>query len=189
MKFLRFLLVIAIAIFSACSDDSNNVDPILVEDDCIEGTGAIESETRSLGDFTAIRSAVPANIFVTQGPLEDVRIEAPSNFLPILRTTVADNTLSISLDECIENLGNVDIFVTIPVVNTLALSGIGSFSTLKDIDTEELNIEVTGIGDFNLQGRATSLNIDIEGTGEINAFDLISPINSSAAFCGSSTRS
>ena len=80
---LSFLLVI----LGACSDDSTD-NPLFVGDDCLRGIGDVVSENRTLPNFTGIINTIPAEVFITQGPLEDVRVEARSNIIADIRTVI-----------------------------------------------------------------------------------------------------
>lgn len=175
MNVREIFFLIALAIFVAC--DKNDTDnPFFAGDDCLRGIGANVTETRDLGNFTGILNTIPANVFITQGPLEAVRIEAQTNILDVLETNVENNTLSIEFNECTEDLSDISIHVTIPEINKLSLTGVGAMNTEGDIDVAELDISLTGVGNFNLQGRADTLNIQLIGVGDVNAFPLLADI-------------
>lgn len=167
----RILLASLIVVTSACTDDTVT-NPLIVGDDCLRGTGDVITENRDLGDFTDIQNAIPANVFIEQGPLEAVRIEAPSNILEEINTTVDNNLLNIRINKCIENLEGVNIFVTIPQINRLVQAGVGNMTTVNEINVNELDVILTGVGNFNLQGFANDVIIALDGVGDIEAFSL-----------------
>ena len=53
------------------------------------------SETRDASNFNTIKVEYPAQVTVTQGAKESVKIEADDNLLPDLQTRVRGNTLEI----------------------------------------------------------------------------------------------
>ncbi|MEN8789223.1 MAG: head GIN domain-containing protein [Flavobacteriaceae bacterium] len=175
MNLREIFFLIILAVFVAC-DKSDTDNPFVVDDDCLRGSGANVSETRELGNFTGILNTIPANVFITQGPLEAVRIEAQANILEVLKTNVENNTLSIEFDKCIKELNDVSIHVTIPEINKLILTGVGDMNMIGDIDVAVLDISLTGVGNFNLQGRAETLNIQLIGVGDVSAFPLLADI-------------
>ncbi|MEN8799232.1 MAG: head GIN domain-containing protein [Flavobacteriaceae bacterium] len=175
MNLREIFFLIVLAVFVAC-DKSDTDNPFVVDDDCLRGSGANVSETRELGNFTGILNTIPANVFITQGPLEAVRIEAQANILEVLKTNVENNTLSIEFDKCIKELNDVSIHVTIPEINKLILTGVGDMNMIGDIDVAVLDISLTGVGNFNLQGRAETLNIQLIGVGDVSAFPLLADI-------------
>ena len=172
----KAIYIVSILILASCTDDDNVTNPLIVGDNCLRGTGAIISEMRDLGSFTGIQNSIPANVFVSQGPVEAVRIDSPSNILENIITTVDNNTLNIRVNECIEDVDNIAIFATIPDIERLVITGVGNMSTTGAIDVDDLNILLTGVGNFNLEGSADELEISLMGVGDINAFELNSNI-------------
>ena len=169
MKIKGIFLFIFLIIISACSEDSVD-NPLIVGDDCLRGTGNLVSEDRTLPNFTAIINTIPANVFITQGDLEDVRVEARSNIIGDIRTVINNETLTIRVEECIEDLGSVDVHVTIPEITDLTITGVGNMTSVNNWVVTDLDLSLTGVGNFNLKGKAQNLDIDISGTGGIDAF-------------------
>ncbi len=165
------LLLFAASPLGCNSDDSGNT--LFDGDNCIRVSGAVITEERDLSNFHSIVNTIPADIFITQGNLEAIVVEAPSDIMEELETTVENNTLSIEIDRCVEDLENVRISVTIPEIRGLTLTGVGNMETVEDISTEELDVVLTGVGQFNLSGEATTFNITLTGVGNVNAFDLM----------------
>ena len=165
------LLVIAAILFGCSNDDSD--DSPFDRGNCIRATGAVITEERDLDNFHSINNTIPADIFIRQGILEAVVVEAPSDIMDELETNVANNTLTIEIDRCVEELENVRISVTIPEIRSLTLTGVGNMETVEDISTEELDVVLTGVGEFILMGEATTLNISLTGAGKVSAFDLM----------------
>ena len=172
MRINKILFACLVFYIAACTGDDSANNPLIAGDDCLRGTGALTTESRDLGNFTGIQNTIPANVFITQGPLEEVSIEAPSNVLDVIRTSVDNNTLNIRIDQCIENLERVNIYVTIPEISRLVLTGVGNMTTENEIDVDELEVTLTGVGNFNLQGTAVELTIDLLGVGSVDA-DLL----------------
>ena len=168
----RAIYVLSVLILASCSDDDNVNNPLIIGDTCLRGTGAMTTEMRDLGNFTGIQNAIPANVQISQGPVEAVRIDGPSNILEKIITSVSNNTLNIRIDECIEDIGSIAVYVTIPDIERLVLTGVGNMSTTEAIDVDELNIILTGVGNFSLEGTADVLDISMMGAGDINAFQF-----------------
>ncbi len=169
MKLKSYFFGILAVFQLACSED--NIDnPLIVGDDCLRGLGAPVSENRSLSSFNAIINTIPADVFITQGLLADVRVEAPSNIIGDIRTVVNNRTMTIRVEDCIEDLGDVAIHVTIPEISSLTISGVGNMTAAEDWNVTELELILAGVGNFNLKGSAETLDILLSGTGRINAF-------------------
>ncbi len=172
MRINKLIYAVFAITLIACSSDDSDSNPLFVGDDCLRGIGPVTTELRDLGNFTGVQNSIPANVQITQGPVEDVRIDAPANILEEIITTVDNNTLNIRINECIEDLDNVNIFVTIPEIERLLLTGVGNMNTTESIEVEDLEITLTGVGNFSLKGRAEMLNITLIGVGDVNAFQF-----------------
>lgn len=159
---LIFLLVIS------CDSGDNSVNG----NNCTYGQGAIVSETRSLANFNSIDNTAVAEILLTQGPQEDVRIEAQYNILQELKTMVVNNKLVISFDHCVDIKEALKIYITIPDIRSLTLTGVGNILAQNNFDLTTIDIVLTGVGNINLKGTTESLNATLTGVGNINAFEL-----------------
>ncbi len=173
MKNSRLFLMFAALLTLSCSLDVNNDFPDnFSPNSCLDGQGSIVSETRTLADFHSISSTIFADIHLTQGPKEDVIIEAQQNILGELKTTVVQGELRLTLNRCVDIIQPVKVLITIPEINNLTLTGVGDFIAKNDFDLTDLNVVLTGVGDFNLQGTTTTMDIMLTGVGNVKAFDL-----------------
>ena len=169
MKIKGLLLSFFVILISACSEDSVD-NPLFVGDDCLRGTGNIVSENRDLPNFTSIINTIPANVFITQGQIVSVRVEARADIISNIRTVINNETLTIRIEECIEDLGGVEIHLSIPEITDLTTTGVGNMTAVNDLVVNQLDLSLTGVGNFNLKGKTQNLDIDISGSGRINAF-------------------
>lgn len=178
MKILKFISLLVVLLTLSCSSDvninlpDNNFPP----NNCLDGQGLIISEPRTLADFHSINNTIFADILLTQGPKEDVIIEAQQNILTELKTSVVNGELRLMLDRCIDSSQAMKVHITIPEIRELTLTGVGDIIAQNDFDLVDLDVTLTGVGDFDLQGTTTTLDILLTGVGDIKAFDLNSDI-------------
>ncbi|MDJ0646858.1 MAG: head GIN domain-containing protein [Flavobacteriaceae bacterium] len=174
MKIVRLIGVFAILLNLSCSsDDNNNFPP---GSNCIQGQGLLVSESRTLVNFHSINSSIFADILLTQGPIEDVVIEAQQNILDEINTQVVNGELRISLDRCVDIVQAVKIYITIPDVRSLTTTGVGDIVGQNQFDLTDLEITLTGVGDVELEGMTNILDITLTGVGDIETFELNSNI-------------
>lgn len=174
MKVLKYVILLLGLINLSCDLESDSRS--FSATNCVEGQGAIISESRVLNDFNSINSSIFAEIIITQGPLEDVIIEAQENILNVIETTVVNGELMITLNRCIDVIEPVEVYVTIPDIQSLTLTGVGNFVSQNDLSLANLGITLTGTGDFDLRGTVNNLDILLTGVGDVNAFNLISEV-------------
>ena len=176
MNNLRFFLIVLVVLFMSCSNDVNidfpgtNFPP--GTNNCILGQGSITSESRTLANFNSINTTIFAEILLTQGPLADVVIEGQQNIIDQILTEVVNNELRITLNRCVNIAQAVKVHITIPEISKLTLTGSGDIIAQNDFDLSDLNVTLTGAGNFNLRGMSTNLDVILTGVGDVNAFDL-----------------
>jgi len=177
MKTPKFILSLVILTLS-CSSDVNIDFPnnFPLGNNCLSGQGSIASETRILGEFHSIVSTIFADILISQGPEEDVIVEAQQNILNELKTEVVNGELRLTLNRCINIHQALKVYITIPEIRSLALKGVGDIIAQNNFNLTNLNLTLTGVGNFILQGTSTTLNIISTGVGNVNAFALNSDV-------------
>lgn len=166
-----FMWSLVLLLFS-CSSDTTVIIPDIPNDDCVLGFGPVVSESRNQIAFHSIDNTIYADVFITQGTQEDIVIDAQQNILDLIRTNVIDNELEITVEQCVEISQSVKIYITIPAIRTLTLTGVGSMVGQNAFDVMDLNIVLTGVGEFRLSGMTTNLDIDLVGVGDVEAFGL-----------------
>ena len=158
MKPIKSLLfgIFGLLLLSACDDDVFG----------IKGEGPVVNEYRSVHDFQEIELAVSATVFLSQGPKEEIRIEAQENILNNLETHVQGSTLKIKFDKNVRKHSHIRIWITSPEINGIAVSGSGSFKGANKIESDFLSVNVSGSGDVELELEAEQLHTAISGSGK-----------------------
>ncbi len=163
------------------------------EDEFLRGRGDIVSRTRPVGTFDAVSAGGEFEIFLTQGPAEDLLLEGQDNVLSELSTQVRNNKLIIKYDKNRVKISKpVRIYITTPQLTALSISGSNTVRSLTDWQVNDFDLEssgntnihltlkgaqsidtrVSGSADIELNGEAVNHDIDISGSGNIKAFDL-----------------
>ena len=170
------------------------------------GSGNVITQTREVSSFDAIEVDFPAQVFISQGQTESVKIEAEDNFLSGLKTEVRNGTLDIFykvpsgervnstepviITIVVRDLSKVDFSsageLTIEDVQTnsldLSLSGAGNVR-LKNIAADKLSVDISGAGNMDVSGTAANLKVNISGFGNFDGGDLHS-ISASVSLSG-----
>ncbi len=185
MKILRKIpataaLIIALFLFNACN--------------CIEGEGPRIEEMRDVDYFNKIELRMSADVYLKQDSNLNVQVRAQQNILEVLETRVDGKKLIIDTKgNCVRTSGGVEVFISLPMLESLEVDGSGSFSstgsfTLDNIDLEingsgdiqldlianRIDTDISGSGSVRLSGTAQSHKIDITGSGNVSAFELTS---------------
>ena len=167
--FLSGLCASVLLIYGCSDSDSNN------SNNCIEPTGVITTEVRSVAAFHSIELEGIGNILLTQGSPQQLSIITHQNLLSLIETTVTNEELHIDLDGCIQGMINqFDILITMPDIEKLELQGVGNIVGQNDFNLDTLEVELDGVGEVTMSGTVDYLEITSSGVGNVMAFDLIS---------------
>lgn len=137
---------------------------------CVNGHGDSVSETRTLNGFTGVSNEMEATVYITQGAEYAIRLEAQQNVLDDITTKVSGGMLEIYSEHCINDALPVIIYITMPDIESLSVSGSGNMFTQNKVTASELDIDISGSGTFTSVDTIIALNIDmqISGSGDMN---------------------
>lgn len=187
IKPLLFFLMLLTVLISSCKKENRC--------DCIKRTGEIIMDIRHPSGFDKIFLENNLNLFVTEGPVFEVKVEAGEHVAPLIRTEVVDGTLYVrNKNRCNWTRSYkkpLNVYVTMPRLVYVTSDGTGDIKSLNTITTDTLdiqtknsgNIEISvnnarvrshmhGSGDVTLHGRTDEHDISIGGTAYIYAGDL-----------------
>ncbi len=157
----------------------------------VKGNGVVVEETRSIPEeFTAVTASEGLDVFVSQGPEFNIRVEADENVIELIGTDIRDGKLRV---HAIKNIGRAtkNIYVTLPEVTALyASSGAdlvvrGSVETDKirldsssgadlqvDLVADEVEADCSSGAEIRVSGRANLMHADASSGSDIKAQDL-----------------
>jgi len=130
-------------------------------------------ESRTVAAFTEVGFSVPGTVHLRQGDTHSVAVEAPQRVLDHLETTVEDdrpkirdesNFFESMFDGSIEA---VDVYVTVPTIETVSLAGSGTVVGETPIENPSLSLENAGSGTIDLEASTSDLQIGIAGSGTL----------------------
>ena len=131
------------------------------------------TEDREVSSFSEISLRVPGKLHVEQGSKQSIEIVAKSSTLEELITEVKGRELIIrfaSKNYIWKNFdpGKIEIFVTVPEIDALSLSGSGDIINDGSIESRILDLSVSGSGDILLDDlKAERIKVMISGSGDV----------------------
>lgn len=126
-------------------------------------------ETRNLKGFSRINYGISGNLEVKLGNEYSVVLEGEKSDLNRIISEVSGDRLTLKHDNMrFGNFGKVNVYVTMPSVTGLSVSGSGKAVILDPVRTEDLDLNVSGSGRLVTSDLAVE-NIDcgISGSGNI----------------------
>jgi len=154
----------------------------------IDGNGEVTKEQRSVSSFNKIDISGGYEVLINQGNEERLELEVDENLLEHIETKVKNNTLYISSDKPIGNASSLKLYITVVEVDDIDVSGAielknkgtykaenleidvsGAADINLDLDVENLEMDMSGASETTLSGKANNFEIEISGAGELEA--------------------
>ncbi len=131
-------------------------------------------ETRNVGNFTRISYRVPGKLYLKQGSPQKVEIEGAQDVLKEIETEVSGDKLIIGKERWNFDWGwsdkwKVTIYVTVPTIEGVSVSGSGDLYCEEKINVNNLDLNVSGSGTMRLVFNATGdVDADVSGSGDMD---------------------
>ena len=186
MRNLSFLILgtCLVLLFSSCDSDEDIFG-------CIKGNGDVDSREFFLADFTGVKLEGVGDVYISYGTEQKVIVETDENLMELLETHVHDGLWTIDFDHCIKKITELNIYITLPEIDRVILSGSGSIygeDNFQGVDLEvildgsgsiefeftgnNVDANLTGSGIIELFGATDFLDINLSGSGDVRAFEM-----------------
>jgi hypothetical protein len=132
------------------------------------GIAQTYSEPRNVDAFKAVVTGGSQDLYVKQGSTQSVRIEGDEDDVKDIETEVRNGILYIKFkDRWHRSHDRVTVYVTMKEINGLKLAGSGNIIGETPINTDELELGISGSGNIKLDVTAKEINSGISGSGNI----------------------
>lgn len=167
MKSIRYLFVLwnVAFIFTSCSGQ--------ILGGSIKGEGEIEERSYEIEDFTGVGLGIPAEVTITKGSSNTIRIQAQPNILDNIKRKVKDGTLGLEFDRNVRKSLPIKVFLEMDQITNLAIGGSGGI-TVEDRfeDLDRLELAIGGSGSIALSGQGRRAEMSVAGSGNMNCPEL-----------------
>ena len=162
---------------------------------CVNGSGPVVEQTIDLPDFTGVELSMSGSVFIKQGPVQEVVIEAQQNIIDEIERDVRNGVWEIETDGCVRDVNTFRVFITMPDISFLKISGSGEMVSENVLQVGDIEMNVSGSGDMDIaleaddiqskisgsgairmEGIADEIDLEISGSGDYRAFNLESRI-------------
>lgn len=159
---------------------------------CRKGNGDLVTRSLSLGSFDEIHLKVDADVFVRQGPGQEIIVIGEEDVLDRLDGRIRDDEWEIDFTRNVGNYERLEIQITIQDIDKLKVSGNGKIVGVNLFDVGDIDLEtrgsgmidvnldankvkskIDGSGNINIVGTANRHEIDINGSGNLRSFGLL----------------
>ena len=155
--FLRFSIVITVTIslfLASCND-------------CLEGNGKQAVRSAKFAEITSIDLSVGADVKLVDDSTGTVKIEGESNIINDIELTLSGTSLRITSLHCLAATKPITISIPMQNISKLELAGSGSIKSENKMTANDLNLEILGSGDIELEVDAANVWSKVAGSGNI----------------------
>ena len=157
----------------------------------IWGSKKVVTKERKTESFTGIRVSTGIDVYLKQGDVETLSVEADENLHEYIITEVRNGVLNIYTEANIRDAERKRVYVTMKEIKSIKTTSAGdvigetpiktdrlelSASSAGDIKLEvtakEIDADLSSSGDMTLSGEADMLKADLSSAGDLNAYEL-----------------
>lgn len=171
------------------------------------GSGNVITESRWVGNFSAVELSGIGTMIITQGDTPALEITAEENIMKYLQSDLRGNDLVLRVQDFVSLDPRADIVyrLTVTDLERIETSGLGSIEIdslvapdlyleisgsgnvhINDLQTDNFMLEVSGLGDIEVAGRAEEQRVELSGAGNYDAALLYSK-NANVEISGTGT--
>ncbi len=162
-KWMLLTLITAFSVSSCFIDIDDDDSP----GGCLNGQGPIVTEDLDLNRIDAIDLKLPATVYLRQGEEQRVVVEGQSNIVDFMERTVKGGLWEIEVDRCVRNMEELRIYITLPEITAVKISGSGKILSENSLLTDDLDVDISGSGDISLGVVADDINTTVSGSGNV----------------------
>jgi len=140
----------------------------------VPGSGNLVTESRPVAGFSAVAVGGQGDLFIEQTGTESLTVTTDDNLLRYLSMEVRNGTLDLTTVDPFTHIRptkGVVYKLTVRQLNGLVISGSGN-AHMNGVDTDRLDVTISGAGEVAAQGSAHDLQLSISGAGRYRGADM-----------------
>ncbi len=135
--------------------------------DCITANGAAVERTIELPPITGVASHGSIEVVLTRGETQRVVARGPQEILALIKTDVDKGILNVRTEGCYTTRQPVVVEITLPELTHASVAGSGNITGKSLFQPGELDLEVSGSGNIQLEVNSKDIEADVAGSGSI----------------------
>ena len=163
MKTNIFVLLLSAVLmsFNACKKDNTQ--------NCVDGNGDVVQEQRDVGNFINVQTDGAYKVFLYQGAKTQVDLFAESNIIPLIQTSVVNQTLVVKVQDgqCYNTNNPVEVSIVSPEFEVVSFNGAGDIAA-SNLVLDKLTFNLNGAGGINSGLDLQDFTLNIVGAGNAN---------------------
>ncbi len=139
--------------------------------DCVKSTGPANIIYHNVEGFTCLNVQDKMNVYLTQGPKFEVKIEAGRNLQPLIKAELNGDTLKVFNTNRFNWVRgykhHINVYITAPYFKSITNSGVGPIQSLNTITQDTVTCRTTNSGDLRLDLNTNVVICSAHGNGDI----------------------
>lgn len=137
------------------------------------GSGKMTTESRTVDAFERVETNLAVAMTIVVGKSQSVELTFDDNLIDFIQTDVDGKTLVIESDESFSSESELVIKITVPSLELIRSQGSGEID-IANVDSKRFRVVLNGSGNIRVDGKSESIDIEINGSGEVNTTELTS---------------
>jgi hypothetical protein len=138
----------------------------------IKGSGELATQTRTTDPFQRIQTNLAIEMKIEVGKAQSISITFDDNLIDFIHTESDGKLLVIDTDESFSSHNSVEITITVPQLEMVESEGSGTID-IVNIDSKRFRATISGSGELTATGKVEQLEIEINGSGDVQADELL----------------
>lgn len=156
----------------------------LAADSCIahiSGNGKVVKQERTVSGFDEISVSTGIEVVLNQDSFEKVVVETDENIQKILKTEVTGNKLKIYLEEGVNHVKEMKVYVTLKQVKSVSASAGSEVKTASKINAENLKISSSSGSEVNMEVSGNMVSLDSSSGSELTVSGTAVTVNAESS--------
>lgn len=160
---------VLIAVLTACGINLGKIGSVTR----VSGSGNVKTETRNVSGFNGVTVTGAGNILIDQNGTESLTVTTDDNLLQYVKTDVRGGKLVLDFTPGLmfDKVKDLTFQIGMKNLNSLQVDGAARIQG-KNIATDNLSVKLNGAGAITLSGKATELDVVIDGVGAYDGAEL-----------------
>ena len=177
MRLLFTLTLVAAAALAGCAiivapNDGDVSLHTVFSKDTVIGDGKVTTQQRPVSaGLTEFDMSGPLQVELRVGPAPSLQVEGDSNLLPLIRTETSGPAMRVWVQGSVRTNNGLRIIYTTPQLEQIRASGSGRL-VASGFNGAALTLTKSGSGESQLSGSVGRLNMQLSGSGSVNATAL-----------------
>ncbi|MFK5958762.1 MAG: head GIN domain-containing protein [Lutibacter sp.] len=148
----------------------------------IRGNGNVVSEDRNINsDFDAIKVQQGINLYLTQGSVTDLNVEADENIIDLLITEVKNGELKIYFDKNVYKAKERNVYLTATKISKISASSGASVKSENTLQVSSLDLSSSSGSSIKIHVNASEVTSESSSGSTINIFGKTATFSAEAS--------